>query len=268
MHKVTVHSFEELQEIVFKDCFDAKTQRYRNNKVFRGVDDDNYSFFPKLNRICAHDLELEAAIIRSFKKYGYADIRDVNSFWQILAMGQHYGLPTRLLDWTYSPLVAAHFVTENIFKYDCDGSIFALDLEKTNRRLPSALAEELNQTGAHSFTIEMLERHAKNFAELKALSREPFFVFYEPAMQSERMINQYALFSMTSDVHYALNELIPAEDDALTEIVIPKAIKLEIRDKLDYINISERVIYPGLDGICSWITRRYADLGHQNKERK
>ena len=44
-------------------------------------------------------------------------------------------------------------------------------------------------------------------------------------------------------------------------IVIPAEVKLEIRDKLDYINISERMIYPGLDGICKWITRRYAALG-------
>ena len=40
-----------------------------------------------------------------------------------------------------------------------------------------------------------------------------------------------------------------------------REIKLEIRDKLDYINISERMIYPGLDGICKWITRRYSNLG-------
>ena len=44
-------------------------------------------------------------------------------------------------------------------------------------------------------------------------------------------------------------------------IIIPKEVKLEIRDKLDYINISERMIYPGLSGICKWITRRYANLG-------
>ena len=44
-------------------------------------------------------------------------------------------------------------------------------------------------------------------------------------------------------------------------LIISKKAKLEIRDKLDYINISERMIYPGLDGICRWIARRYAPLG-------
>ena len=58
----------------------------------------------------------------------------------------------------------------------------------------------------------------------------------------------------------ALNQVLP---DAFRRIIIPAGVKLEIRDKLDYINISERMIYPGLDGICKWITRHYAALGPQ-----
>ena len=54
---------------------------------------------------------------------------------------------------------------------------------------------------------------------------------------------------------------LPGLEDCFKRIIIPREIKLEIRDKLDYINISERMIYPGLDGIAKWITRRYADLG-------
>ena len=54
---------------------------------------------------------------------------------------------------------------------------------------------------------------------------------------------------------------LPGTADAFRRIIIPAEVKLEIRDKLDYINISERMIYPGLDGICKWITRRYAALG-------
>ncbi|MBQ2479546.1 MAG: hypothetical protein II510_08785 [Erysipelotrichales bacterium] len=74
---------------------------------------------------------------------------------------------------------------------------------------------------------------------------------------------------MVSDPHTLLGELIPEDDDTFGyRIVIPKEVKLEIRDKLDYINISERTIYPGFAGICKWMTRRYADLGPRyNKNR-
>ena len=58
-----------------------------------------------------------------------------------------------------------------------------------------------------------------------------------------------------------LSEIIAQEEIKCIRYVIPKSIKLEIRDKLDYINISERMIYPGLDGISRWITRRYSNLG-------
>ena len=261
MKEVVINSFEQLQDLVFATCWDEKTQRYRNNFVYRGVPDASFALTSKLSRICGHDLSLEGSIIRSFKKYGYADVKDCATFWQVLAMGQHYGLPTRLLDWTYSPLVAAHFATEDIFMYDRDGAIYCMDMCERKKDLPECLSQELTMTRAQSFTVTMLERHATNLEEFEALSDKPFFIFYEPASQSNRMSNQYALFSMCSKKEYSIEDLIDENDTSLYKIIIPKNVKLEIRDKLDYINISERLIYPGLDGICSWITRRYADIG-------
>lgn len=263
MKEYTVHSFDELHNLIFMDCFDEKTHRYRNNFVYRGMADKDYHLLSKLNRVCAHDLSLETSINRSFLKYGYADVKDCSSFWQMLAMGQHYGLPTRLLDWTYSPLVAAHFATEDIYRYDRDGVIYRISMNAGYDLLPECLKDELKRSSAQSFTLSMLDAHATNLEDFKALSKDPFFVFFEPASQTDRMTNQYALFSMTSDPKYSLVDLLSDDPvDELVKIVIPKEVKLEIRDKLDYINISERLIYPGLDGICSWITRRYADLGN------
>ena len=107
----------------------------------------------------------------------------------------------------------------------------------------------------------MLDEFAKNFDVLKELSDEPFMLFFEPASLVDRIANQYALFSVVSDVHTSLFDLLPKDEEVCFRIIIPKEVKLEIRDKLDYINISERLIYPGLDGICKWITRRYSNLG-------
>ena len=107
----------------------------------------------------------------------------------------------------------------------------------------------------------MLERYANSFDQLKALKDEPFCLFFEPASMLDRIANQYALFSVVSDANVLMSDLLPHDEDIFFRIIIPKEIKLEIRDKLDYINISERLIYPGLDGICKWITRRYSNLG-------
>ncbi|MBR2802387.1 MAG: FRG domain-containing protein [Erysipelotrichaceae bacterium] len=262
MREVVIHSFEELQDVIFRDCYDEKTMRYRNNYVYRGVVDKDYKLISKLNRVCSHNLHLEEAIMRSFRKYGYADVKDIGSFWQIAAMGQHYSLPTRLLDWTYSPLVAAHFATEDYEGYDRDGVIYCFDLNEVQKQLPAVLRQELIEKETEVFTINMLDRHMKDYHEMQALSEKPYFLFYEPASGSDRMANQYALFAVCSDTRYTLQDLIDVEEHkSLYRIILPKEVKLEIRDKLDYINISERLIYPGLDGICRWITRRYADLG-------
>lgn len=262
MREVTIHSFEELQDLVFKDCYEEKINRYRNDYVYRGVSDASYPLMTTLNRECSHNLALEDHIFRSFKKYGYDELKDIHSFWQMLATGQHFGLPTRLLDWTYSPLVAAHFVTVNLADFDKDGAIYCIDTHESIKTLPEGLLKEVNKRDTSTFTVSMLDRNAKNLKEFKALSDKPFFLFFEPASGDNRMINQYSLFSVTSDPNLMVSDLV-SEDSSLYKIIIPKETKLEIRDKLDYINITERVIYPGLDSVCSWIARRYSNLGEK-----
>jgi len=267
MKEIRIHSFEELQDLVFKGIYDPKIKRYRNNFVYRGVRDSRYSLMTKLNRICNHDLSLEESIIRNFIKYGYADIGNTKSIWQTLSLGQHFGLPTRLLDWSYSPLVAAHFATEDIDYYDVDGAIYCIDLEDSMKIMPKKLKDELKKAKATSFTNKLLEKNVKTLNDLKKLSKKPYFIFLEPASSDNRLVNQYALFSVCSDPKYTIDELSKTiKGSSLYKIIIPKEVKLEIRDKLDYINISERVLYPGLDGICSWITRHYADLGKTKKD--
>lgn len=260
MENKLVHSWDELQSAVFDGVWDASIRRYRNNRVFRGVKDKHWDLIPALNRSCEQDLSLERHILRSFKKYGYADLQGVESLWQMLATGQHFGLPTRLLDWSYSPLVAAHFATEDTSAYHVDGAIMMADMEIINDLLPKQLRDILVKDQVNVFSQEMLDKVAPTFEALKALSDEPFSLFFEPASVVSRIENQYALFSLSSDADVLIDRL-PKAEQAFTRIIIPWQTKLEIRDKLDYINISERMLYPGLGGVCQWIARRYAPLG-------
>ncbi len=262
MRETIVRNWEDLQKDIFDGVWDPKVLRYRANFVYRGMGRADWGLFPSLNRVCAHDLTLEKHLLRSLKKYGYADLRSGASVWQILVIGQQFGLPTRLLDWTYSPLVAAHFATEDPALYDRDGVIYCADVEGMNRRLPPVFREKLLTEKTNVFTMDMMEHAADSLDALKELEvrGRPFSLFFEPASVVDRIANQYALFSVVSDVTVPMDALQEAGEN-LRRIIIPSDVKLEIRDKLDYINISERMIYPGLDGICKWITRRYSDLG-------
>lgn len=268
MQEIVIHNWDELQHAIFDGVWDADILRYRDNRVYRGMADARWGLVPSLNRVCAHDMSLERQMLRSFRKYGYADLQHVSSFWQMLAMAQQFGLPTRLLDWTYSPLVAAHFATEDQETYDRDGIIWCVQIDRMNQQLPPPLKHMLQAERGNIFTMEMLDRMGDSFDALRAVSPEPFALFFEPASTVNRIANQYALFSVCSDPAVTLDAL-PGTAPFFRRIIIPAAVKLEIRDKLDYINISERMIYPGLDGICKWITRRYAALGpryHQSPE--
>jgi len=260
MQDIIIHNWDELQSAIFDGVWDPEILRYRDNCVYRGMSDCSWNLLPSLNRACAHDMTLEHQMLRSFRKYGYADLKQVSSFWQMLAMAQQFGLPTRLLDWTYSPLVAAHFATEDQESFDRDGVIFCVHTDKMNQQLPAPLADMLNAERGHIFTMEMMDRIGDGFDALEAISSQPFALFFEPASAVNRIANQYALFSLCSDPRVAIDHL-PGAENCFRRIIIPATVKLEIRDKLDYINISERMIYPGLDGICKWITRRYAALG-------
>ena len=259
MRDIIIESWDHLLSAVFDGVWDPAIARYRNNRVFRGMAEYQWGLTPSLNRACPHDLSLEKMILRSFQKYGYAELQSCSSFWEIVAMGQQFGLPTRLLDWTYSPLVAAHFATEDVDSFDRDGAIWCVDIPRVNEHLPTVLRSRLSEHKGVIFTRDILDEIAPDFDALRAYAQKPFAMFFEPASTVNRIANQYALFSVVSDPAVTLLDL--PESTTFTRLIISKKAKLEIRDKLDYINISERMIYPGLDGICKWIARRYAPLG-------
>ena len=84
-----------------------------------------------------------------------------------------------------------------------------------------------------------------------------FATFFEPPSLDARIVNQYALFSLMSSPNVSLDDWLAEHPNLIRKIVIPAAIKWEVRDKLDQANVTERVLFPGLDGLSSWLRRQY-----------
>jgi hypothetical protein len=103
----------------------------------------------------------------------------------------------------------------------------------------------------------MLAGVAGSLRGLEGIARDPFVAFVEPPSFDARIINQYALFSLVSSAAISLDEWLAQHPDLARRIVIPAALKWEIRDKLDQANVTERVLFPGLDGLCQWLARHY-----------
>jgi hypothetical protein len=200
---------------------------------------------------------VEAPVLRAFRKYAPRSAVPGDSLWNWLAVAAHHGLPTRVLDWSYSPFVAMHFATNNLQTYDRDGVIWCADYAAARAHLPESLRRILAEEGAFVFTTEMLNRGAAGLGELDRLAAEPFVLFLEPPSLDERIVNQFALFTLMSSPTARLDRWLAEKPHFSRRIVIPAELKWEVRDKLDQANITERVLFPGLDGLSRYLRRYY-----------
>jgi FRG domain len=258
VQEVRVESWTELHERLFEESWQERLGRFRSNLAFRGRARASEGLETSLLRLGGDAGALEGQLIRNFRKYANRNDVPYDSTWNWLALAQHHGLPTRLLDWTYSPYVALHFATTTLQAYDVDGVVWAIDYVRAHDLLPAVLRDVLHGEGANVFTAEMLDRVAQRRAELDLLAEdEDFVLFLEPPSLDQRIVAQYALFSLMSGAEASLDEWCERHTNLVRRLVIPAELKWEVRDKLDQANVTERVLFPGLDGLTAWLRRYY-----------
>ncbi len=259
-NEIVVRSWSEVCERLYDNAWKPELGRFRSDYAFRGLADCGYPLQNSFYRVCRDNPQLEYHLLRNFKKYGqFADTSLVSSDWRVLTLAQHHGLPTRLLDWTYSPFVALHFVTDDPTKYDRDGVIWQVDYVQVNRMLPEPFKGVMEKVGANAFTVEMIEEAVptlKDFDAFHAQDRD-LVIFFEPPSLDSRIVNQFAFFSVMSTATGRLDKWLYQYPHLYRRIIIPRELKWEIRDKLDQANITERILFPGLDGLAKWLLRHY-----------
>jgi hypothetical protein len=256
---VTPSSWTELLELLFAGAWDEDLRRHRLKNAFRGCGVAGSGLATSLTRIGGNFAAKEPHLVRNFRKYAHPVSPGEQSLWNWLALAQHHGLPTRLLDWTFSPYVALHFATWGMDDMDAAGEIWCVDFGETNRHLPKALRKTLEEEGSQVFSGDMLWRHARSLPDLDGLASEPFVLFLEPPSLDERIVNQAALFSLMSSAEGRLDVWLEEHPEAYRRICLPASLKWEVRDKLDQANVTERVLLPGLDGLSRWLKRYYTN---------
>ncbi len=256
-NELTPKNWKELQELLFFDSYNTKIGRIRSPYIYRGLSNFKYALKTSLNRLGGDYKTVEFHLLRNFKKYSHRPDVLNNTEWDWLALAQHHGLPTRLLDWTYSPYVALHFATTELDTYDRDGIIWALKYEALSNYLPEKLSKELFHVGSNSFTSSMLNHVYTNLNELSQDESE-FVVAFESPSLDNRIVNQFAIFTFMSHTESLLDKWLKDKPELFFRIRIPAEMKWEIRDKLDQVNINERVLFPGYDGLSKWLKRHYS----------
>lgn len=254
---IRVSSWSQLNDELYAGSWQEQLGRFRSTYVYRGMTNVRYDLITSLARLGNTPTHIEEHMLRAFRKYARQEVLPDYSMWNWLALAQHHGLCTRLLDWTYSPLVAMHFATHDLECFGEDALIWCVNYEATNALLPEKLQQILQHEGSYVFTAEMLDRAALSLQAFDDLSPEPFVAFFEPPSLDERIVNQYALFSLMSNPGINFADWLRDRPDLFRRIIIPAELKVEIRDKLDQANITERVLFPGLDGLSRWLNRYY-----------
>lgn len=303
MAEYRASSFDDLLGRLYGDAWQPHLGRFRSAFAFRGVQGADADLTTTLARLGGPYARQEGHLLRNFRKYAHRDAVTGDSIWNWLSLAKHHGLPTRLLDWTYSPFVALHFATQDVERFDQDGVVWCVNYSAAHRLLPAKLRQILKQEQADVFTAAMLDRVADDLPALDRLAKPggrgrgegrgargqskdgsrsrgssasrassasrgvsasrgsgtgPFVLFMEPPSLDDRIVNQFALFSLMSSPEAQIEPWLAGHAGVYDRIIIPAKLKWEVRDKLDQANVTERVLFPGLDGLSRWLKRYYS----------
>jgi FRG domain len=219
--------------------------------AFRGQADATWPLFSSLSRYLktyqVHQAawpQQEARILRIFKRKAHLLLQHLpaaeDSF-EWLALMQHHGAPTRLLDFSWSPFVAAFFALEHAA---VDAAVWAV--------FPPGLNTRPNRSIRPSQTIigdEVGPWVQGSFEKHFLPNTLPMAVIGEPHNMNQRLLAQGGTFVMPGVLDEPIEELVPV-DSVVKFVLATDKIRREAMAELYAMNIGNSTLFPGLDGLA------------------
>jgi hypothetical protein len=243
MEVITVESWED-----FQSCTDEL-----DGWAFRGQTHADWPLVSSLTRrlqaFCPDEdqwPQREERAVRIFRRKAHNYLSDrevVTDTLRCLALMQHHGAPTRLLDFTKSPFVASFFALERAMQ---DACVFALNTRALWSATPGFDA---------SLTRDKIDpRVGRNFERYFAPNVHPVLWFGEPAEMDRRLVAQAGLFVVPGRLDLTLDEVLShygAPAALLKKIVLPKGLRERAMHALYRMNITYATVFPDLDGLAA-----------------
>jgi hypothetical protein len=212
---------------------------------YRGHADKTWKLVPSVARTPAN-LAAEATLIKRFKQNALPFIqRRPNDEWEWMFLLQHYGVPTRLLDWTEAPLVALFFACENEEHHGQDGTVWCL--------LPTELNKLANVSLNHAMELPFLGVEPVTNSYLPSVIAKEHTTKLKPVAatairDSARMYAQLGTFTIIHREAHAIEELDPQKH--VWRWIVPKSKKKSILTELSKLAINRLTLFPELSSVA------------------
>jgi hypothetical protein len=252
MKEIELKNWSEFDQIIEK-------KHYRK-WIFRGESDANWELKSSLHRAFEEAQEIhtngkgktkkldkishEQVMIDRFKCNAHLYLnnlptKDDTLSW--LSLMQHYGAPTRLLDFKFSPYVAL---------------FFALETGKSEAAIYLINHDSIKNDDDTLSGIDRLESYSNILTPQKA-QEHSYLLAFEPTFSNQRLLAQQGLFVASNTLAESHGEILKKHNsNQVQKIIVPKELRFEGLRKLNKMNINSANIYPGLDGFCKSMYRQ------------
>lgn len=255
--EVCINNLQEYMGIVFSCA---------GNIVYRGISDKDYQLFPGIGRKLAEGKDkkeiivFESEMLTEFSEK-IVSVENYNNYTDLAILAQHYGMPTRLLDWTGNPLVALYFsIKRNPNK---DAAVYMADISSVSKANTNFDYSTFVYQSGSPISNEMI-RQIPEFAQLPY--NEKIWIFFEniqsrfknnnfivinPKAKTQRVIAQDSIFVLHVD------PFIPFDKHIVKKVVIDKKLKNDFGRYLNRLGFHDFSMFPDCDGLCSYLKNKY-----------
>ncbi|MCU1030199.1 FRG domain-containing protein [Stenotrophomonas maltophilia] len=250
-------------------------ERNPNVKAFqnwyRGVSSHKHQLVPAVYRLSGENdsiglLNIEASMMQDFERHAIlrvgsqADGEDARSPIMKLFHMQHYGIPTRLLDWSTNPFIALYFALSGRLEDGANPAVWVLDPWGWNREVFKG--KTWKDRGPAHVADPAVEgyypRESYDARDLRLMDPDPVAVV--GVYNTERMRAQRGVFTFFGKEVDPMEDVLRAKkmnDGILTKIEINREKAPEIFERLLLMGYTDSVSYPDFHGVALEIRRTY-----------
>ncbi len=251
--------------VTFTTVIEATRAKSLGPIWYRGCGRASFRLIPSLYRhpsitVNSDLLSLEQQLLNRFRQRSIPYLsRPLSDDWDHLFLMQHFGVPTRLLDWTENPYIALYFALTDARVdnssppvYTDDAAVWVLDPTAWNRRV----LRHINFGGSILSTQDQeLKGHAPS-TEIGLMNNEPVALY--GSHNSARIVAQRGVFTIFGKNNDSMEDIyanVGFPQDSLIKLVAPAAKVATLLEAVTAIGITDSVVFPDMDGLAREIKR-------------